>query len=885
MTIAPLRETEAPARSVPFATDLAGFGDRVACVTAGEEITYRQLARRVDDAARRLGTTRRLVLIAGANTLDALVGYLAALAGGHPALLAPGDPATIDSLITGYDPDVVLRGDLLTERRAGSAHDLNPDLALLLTTSGSTGSAKLVRLSHDNVQANASAIATYLGIRDTDRAVTTLPLHYCYGLSVVNSHLLRGAALILTDLSVADACFWDLFRAYRGTSLAGVPYTFELLDRVGFDRMDLPHLRYLTQAGGRMPPERVRRYAELGRRHGFDVFVMYGQTEATARMAYLPPDLAASHPGCVGIPIPGGSFRLDPQPGWPDPDTGELVYAGPNVMLGYARTAADLASGRTVHELRTGDIARRTPDGLYQIVGRRSRFVKLYGLRIDLRQVEDALGRHGVTACCAGGDDELAVAVEAAGPVDTAAIRDLIARQCRLPARPVRVRAVAELPRLPNGKPDYAAVRALAAAPEPEPPPAGRPGDLVALYATVLGRSDVTEDSTFVGLGGDSLSYVEMSIRLEQALGRLPEGWHTTPIRELRSARQSASADRRRAARPRRTLDTAAALRAVAIVCIVATHAGLLAVAGGAHLLLGVAGFNFARFHLTGAGRAERTRRIGRSVRRIAIPAAVWIAFAVTLTEDYSPANVVLLNYVVGTEADNGWHFWFLESLVYILLALAALLALPSLDRVERRHPYALPLGLAVVALVPRYDLFAEMVLPTPIRAFWLFALGWAAAKAATTWQRFAVTGAIVATVPGFFGSPQREALVAGGLVLLVWVTRLPSTATLNRAAGVLAGASLYIYLTHWQVYPHLTGRSPALAVAACLAAGIGYAALVTRAARLARRFADRAVTRRIRPVHREAGAPTRPRIPASTSIVATGMSSQKTGTAPFTTG
>src|SRR5690606_323938 len=113
---------------------------------------------------------------------------------------------------------------------------------------------------------------------------------------------------------------------------AGVPYTFELLDRIGFDRLRLPHLRYLTQAGGRMPPERVRRYAELGRRDGWRLFVMYGQTEATARMAYLPPEFAASHPHCIGVPIPGGEFRLAPLPEWPEPDTGELVYTGPNVM-------------------------------------------------------------------------------------------------------------------------------------------------------------------------------------------------------------------------------------------------------------------------------------------------------------------------------------------------------------------------------------------------------------------------------------------------------------------------------------------------------------------------------------------------------------------------
>ncbi len=232
------------------------------------------------------------MLLAGANTVDALVVYLAALAAGHPVLLAPHDrPDFLRSLTDAYDPDVVAFPDgTLDERRAGSAHTLHPDLALLLSTSGSTGSPKLVRLSHENLRSNAESIAAYLDIRPGDRAATTLPMHYCYGLSVVNSHLLRGAGLILTDLSVADDRFWALFRDARGTALAGVPYTFELLDRVGFADMRLPSLRYVTQAGGRLPADRVARYAALGRRRGWDLVVMYGQTEATARMAYLPPN-------------------------------------------------------------------------------------------------------------------------------------------------------------------------------------------------------------------------------------------------------------------------------------------------------------------------------------------------------------------------------------------------------------------------------------------------------------------------------------------------------------------------------------------------------------------------------------------------------------------
>ncbi|PWU51068.1 AMP-dependent synthetase, partial [Micromonospora globispora] len=398
-----------------FVRDLASHGDRPAVITADARLSYAELADRVAELAGRLGTARRLVLLAGANRLDELVAYLAALTAGHPLLLVPGDnDAATAELIRAYDPDVVIRrvgGELLVdELHPTSRHDLHPELALLLSTSGSTGSPKLVRLSAGNLQANAQAIAEHLDIRDTDRAATTLPLHYCYGLSVVNSHLLRGAALVLTDRSVATPCFWDLFRAARATTLAGVPYTFDLLDRVGFDRMRLPHLRYVTQAGGRLDPERVARYAALARRRGWRFFVMYGQTEATARMAYLPPHLAQRRPETIGVPVPGGSFRLRPLPDWPQPDTGELVYSGPNVMLGYAERPADLALGRTVDELHTGDVARRGADGLYEIVGRAAGFAKIFGLRVDPQRVEAYLRRDGVDAYCVGTDRELVVA-------------------------------------------------------------------------------------------------------------------------------------------------------------------------------------------------------------------------------------------------------------------------------------------------------------------------------------------------------------------------------------------------------------------------------------------------------------------------------------------
>ncbi len=382
---------------------LSGHGDRLALATATEQLSYLELASRVAAAAQRLGAQRSLVMLQTRNDIATLVYYLAALAGGHPVLPVPAgrDHAGI---VDTYDPDILIDDHGIHRRRTRGREGLHSDLALLLSTSGSTGSPKLVRLSRSNLIANARAIAQYLQIDDTDRAATTLPLSYCYGLSVVHSHLLVGAGLILTDHSVVDDEFWELFRRHGGTSFAAVPYTFELLDRIGFADMDLLDLRYVTQAGGRLAPQHVRRYAELGERKGWQLYVMYGATEATARMAYLPPDLAASRPSAIGRPIPGGAFRIDPVEGFDD--GGELVYEGPNVMMGYAESRADLALGSTVRELRTGDIARCGPDGLYEVIGRASRFVKLFGLRIDLQQLETWLAARGVAAQCAADDGD-----------------------------------------------------------------------------------------------------------------------------------------------------------------------------------------------------------------------------------------------------------------------------------------------------------------------------------------------------------------------------------------------------------------------------------------------------------------------------------------------
>ena len=815
---------------VPFAADLASYGDSPAILTDTLAMTYRELAERVDVFALRLGTTRRLVALAAANDLDSLVVYLAALAGGHPLILLPEDkPAALESIVAAYDPDVIVRsGDgqiLLDERRAGTRHELHPDLALLLSTSGSTGSPKLVRLSHANLQSNAESIADYLNIGPEDRAATTLPMSYCYGLSVINSYLLRGAGLVLTDLSVVDPCFWELVRRRGATSLAAVPYTFELLERVGFAEMDLPSLRYITQAGGRLAPESVRKYAELGLRNGWEFFVMYGQTEATARMAYLPPELAAEVPGAVGVPVPGGSFRIDPVPGL---EHGELVYTGPNVMLGYAGSPADLAAGRTITELRTGDLARKHPAGVYEVVGRRSRFVKIVGLRVDLGQVERLLADLGVQAASAGTDDGVVVAVE--GDHDAQLLAKVLAQGVGLPRAALEVHAVEHLPRLPTGKLDYQGVLALSGPkPGPAPEPTAESGaaeSVRKIFEDALECAEIGDDDTFVSLGGDSLSYVAASVRLEQALGHLPPDWHVTPVRDLEPRPQAAPVRKRR--RFFAPLETSIVLRAVGIVLIVSTHVGLFSWQGAAHVLMAVAGYNFARFQLSGE-RVPRLRRQVASVARIVLPSMAFIVLAYLVTDRYTPVNILLLNAIVGPEAvTTQWHFWFIEILVYLLVAATALLAIPWADRAERRFPLLFPLALTGLGLLTRYELVNPGV-PHTAPALWLFALGWAIARSRTIARRCMVSVIAALTVPGFFENASREWTLLAGILLLIWLPSIPVPKGFRRLTVVLASASLYAYLVHWLVYPPLAEISPALAVVGSLAAGVAYWALCTR--------------------------------------------------------
>jgi acyl-CoA synthetase (AMP-forming)/AMP-acid ligase II len=243
--------------TVLFVNCLRNHGNRIAIITErGERLTYTELADRAD--ALDIGGAARLVIIEFGNVVECVVAYLACLRAGHPVILVePGPTARDNRICVTYGAasifhlaDGAWRFDALNALDSALPGSPHPELCVLLSTSGTTGSPKLVRLSRANIQSNAASIAAYLRITPADRAITSLPLYYSYGMSVLNSHLHAGAALLLTERSVAEEQFWTLFEHEGATTLSGVPFTFDLLERVGFRARHYPALRYLAQAGG-----------------------------------------------------------------------------------------------------------------------------------------------------------------------------------------------------------------------------------------------------------------------------------------------------------------------------------------------------------------------------------------------------------------------------------------------------------------------------------------------------------------------------------------------------------------------------------------------------------------------------------------------------------
>jgi len=425
--------------------DYSKYSNNIAVITdEGQVVTYAELGDIVANKAATL-TPHVLQFCLCENKLESLVFYLACLQAKAPVVMldAHKDEALLENLRQIYRPGET---------------KCHPDLAVCLTTSGSTGSPKLVRLTLENIRSNAQSIVEYLHIDEHERAITMLPMYYSYGLSIINSHLLAGATLLLTDKTYAQREFWTFLKDNQATSMAGVPYTWEMLKRLRFFRMDLPSVKTMTQAGGKLNQALALEYIQAAKASGKRFIVMYGQTEATARMSYLPWERAEEKYASIGVAIPSGWFELA--------EDGELIYHGPNVSMGYAECAEDLLKGDENHGvLHTGDMARVDEDGYYYIIGRKKRFVKIWGNRCNLDAVEQlvkcsGVEGSGVVECAVVGiDDKITIFMTKAGHEDE--IRMYLTEKTGLNSRAFEVRVIETIPVKNSGKIDYQALQGM----------------------------------------------------------------------------------------------------------------------------------------------------------------------------------------------------------------------------------------------------------------------------------------------------------------------------------------------------------------------------------------------------------------------------------------
>ena len=456
--------------------DFGKYSGNVAVITeSGERIPYSALAEYCSALVHHI-PYRCLVFNLCKNELGSLVGYAAFLnANIVPLMLkADLDEGLLLELIKVYKPDYLNVPSDIAEKFADckavyenlgytllkapfdSVYPLHDDLALLLTTSGSTGSPKLVRQSYKNIESNTKSIVEYLSLDESERAITTLPMNYTYGLSIINTHLSVGASIVVTNKALMQKEFWLQLKEYEATSFGGVPYTYEMLNRLRFERMDLPVLRCITQAGGKLSPALHEKFAKWSIEKKKKFVVMYGQTEATARMSYLPAEKSLEKNGSIGVAIPGGKFSLIGDNGFEitAPEiAGELVYHGDNVTMGYAECGEDLIKDDERNgRLETGDIAKFDKDGFFYIVGRKKRFLKIFGNRVNLDETERLLKAEFANSdfACGGVDDKMSVFLTNESLKD--AVLTFLTNTLKLHASAFKVCPIDAIPRNESGK-------------------------------------------------------------------------------------------------------------------------------------------------------------------------------------------------------------------------------------------------------------------------------------------------------------------------------------------------------------------------------------------------------------------------------------------------
>lgn len=406
---------------------------RAAIITTARAVSFGEISSASDALAKNL-TDGDLVAISNlgsSHVSSHVIAYLACLKSNACAMMLTEERCS-QQIIDAFNPDVTISADQLSDRRTGFNDRCLP--SLLLSTSGSTGSKKFVKLTKRNIEANCVDIIKSLPILQSDIACLLLSPTYSYGLSIVNTHLSCGASIYVPNVTHVSRAFWKEASDAKVTSIGFVPSHLEVLAGQRFETLIPSSLRYITVAGGRVNAI-GRQVLERFRAAGVEVYVMYGQTEATARLTCLPDRDFAHHVGSVGKQI-GGHLYVE--------DTGEIVYSGENVFAGYAETRSDLSNADSIKTLRTGDVGR-IDDGYLWITGRLKRIAKINSTRVSLDELEQHLEiASSVAVRCVSNDENIYAFSTGTINASDSPLRTRI--KCHL---------IDEIPLLSNGKTDY----------------------------------------------------------------------------------------------------------------------------------------------------------------------------------------------------------------------------------------------------------------------------------------------------------------------------------------------------------------------------------------------------------------------------------------------
>ena len=455
-----------------FDVDLEKYSDNICLITEKCQLTYNEVNNICLNLENNLPEGKQLILIKSKINVETIIGYLSFLRLNYAFIMldASVEDGLSQNIIETYNPNFIWEEINKNEKyifeyknyglRKNNLNQilLHSDLSLMLSTSGTTGSPKMVKLTKKNLYSNCNSIVQYLNIKSNHRAITNLPLYYSYGISILNTHLEQGASIVITDKSIMSKEFWEIFKKHNVTTLNGVPYNYEIFRRIGLMKMELPSLKFMTQAGGKLNHKLVTEYATWAEKKQITFLVMYGQTEATARISYLPSEKTLENETSIGIPIPNGRLLLKDLNSneliKENDIDGELIYEGDNVMMGYAIKLEDLSKEDELKGvLHTGDIAQKDKDGYFYITGRLKRFIKIHGNRIGLDEIEQFLKSDSYDILCTGVDNKLMIATKEEDKIEE--IKNVVLKKYNFHHSVVKVLYIEEYPVTSAGKIQY----------------------------------------------------------------------------------------------------------------------------------------------------------------------------------------------------------------------------------------------------------------------------------------------------------------------------------------------------------------------------------------------------------------------------------------------